>query len=163
MYILYEVFGISFFFSSRRRHTRCALVTGVQTCALPILWRANGLGTAIFELAMFVWAGFKNGVYSADTWATVLGFTWQAGAQGMLAAVKLSTAQVVEMFNAAPKHILFNVIATDQDDESLLSTYEQLDDTILVFRGVSIGMAHHENAFSWSLDIEEARDFGLRN
>src|SRR3546814_5502371 len=27
---------IFFFFSSRRRHTRCALVTGVQTCALPI-------------------------------------------------------------------------------------------------------------------------------
>src|SRR3546814_5253608 len=26
-----------FFVSSRRRHTRCALVTGVQTCALPIL------------------------------------------------------------------------------------------------------------------------------
>src|SRR3546814_14359045 len=25
------------FFESRRRHTRCALVTGVQTCALPIL------------------------------------------------------------------------------------------------------------------------------
>src|SRR3546814_13525548 len=29
-----------FFFSSRRRHTRCALVTGVQTCALPIFVRA---------------------------------------------------------------------------------------------------------------------------
>src|SRR3546814_13890743 len=28
--------NIDFFFSSRRRHTRCALVTGVQTCALPI-------------------------------------------------------------------------------------------------------------------------------
>src|SRR3546814_7310437 len=27
---------VVFFFSSRRRHTRCALVTGVQTCALPI-------------------------------------------------------------------------------------------------------------------------------
>src|SRR3546814_7609312 len=27
---------LMFFFSSRRRHTRCALVTGVQTCALPI-------------------------------------------------------------------------------------------------------------------------------
>src|SRR3546814_1994100 len=26
-----------FCFSSRRRHTRCALVTGVQTCSLPIL------------------------------------------------------------------------------------------------------------------------------
>src|SRR3546814_12419580 len=30
------VFIFLFFFSSRRRHTRCALVTGVQTCALPI-------------------------------------------------------------------------------------------------------------------------------
>src|SRR3546814_2970919 len=29
-------FVLFFFFSSRRRHTRCALVTGVQTCALPI-------------------------------------------------------------------------------------------------------------------------------
>src|SRR3546814_3095310 len=29
-----------FFFSSRRRHTRCALVTGVQTCALPILGKS---------------------------------------------------------------------------------------------------------------------------
>src|SRR3546814_6719557 len=28
---------VLFFFSSRRRHTRCALVTVVQTCALPIL------------------------------------------------------------------------------------------------------------------------------
>src|SRR3546814_2525933 len=27
---------VFFFFSSRRRHTSCALVTGVQTCALPI-------------------------------------------------------------------------------------------------------------------------------
>src|SRR3546814_1582505 len=32
--VFYIVF--LFFFSSRRRHTRCALVTGVQTCALPI-------------------------------------------------------------------------------------------------------------------------------
>src|SRR3546814_19138479 len=31
-----------FFFSSRRRHTRCALVTGVQTCALPI-WTLTAL------------------------------------------------------------------------------------------------------------------------
>src|SRR3546814_20732989 len=30
---------IGFFFASRRRHTRCALVTGVQTCALPIFRR----------------------------------------------------------------------------------------------------------------------------
>src|SRR3546814_2530464 len=30
-----------FFFSSRRRHTSCALVTGVQTCALPIYGRGS--------------------------------------------------------------------------------------------------------------------------
>src|SRR3546814_11948 len=51
---------VCFFFSSRRRHTRCALVTGVQTCALPIsrdvadrarhllsAWRATDSGVAL--------------------------------------------------------------------------------------------------------------------
>src|SRR3546814_5106465 len=33
-----------FFFSIRRRHTRCALVTGVQTCALPIYGRCEIAG-----------------------------------------------------------------------------------------------------------------------
>src|SRR3546814_15944446 len=33
-----------FFFSSRRRHTRGALVTGVQTCALPIFLVTEDLG-----------------------------------------------------------------------------------------------------------------------
>src|SRR3546814_1823338 len=38
-----------FFFSSRRRHTRCALVTGVQTCALPIFnsFTSNTLGLGL--------------------------------------------------------------------------------------------------------------------
>src|SRR3546814_7964876 len=36
--------SILFFFSSRRRHTRCALVTGVQTCALPILQKHQCIG-----------------------------------------------------------------------------------------------------------------------
>src|SRR3546814_3656830 len=43
-----------FCFSSRRRHARCALGTGVQTCALPILGmpeRARGdTGTSIMIL-----------------------------------------------------------------------------------------------------------------
>src|SRR3546814_5589382 len=38
-YMMY--FSLCFFFSSRRRHTRCALVTGVQTCALPIYNKAR--------------------------------------------------------------------------------------------------------------------------
>src|SRR3546814_3183608 len=51
---------VLFFFSSRRRHTRCALVTGVQTCALPILmhfmpialWQvdASGMGKLYADL-----------------------------------------------------------------------------------------------------------------
>src|SRR3546814_18355890 len=36
MYVFWLLVYVDFFFSSRRRHTRCALVTGVQTCALPI-------------------------------------------------------------------------------------------------------------------------------
>src|SRR3546814_8270835 len=43
MFYLYQLCSMQlfacmlfFFFSSRRRHTICALVTGVQTCALPI-------------------------------------------------------------------------------------------------------------------------------
>src|SRR3546814_21154546 len=35
--------SVFFFFSSRRRHTRCALVTGVQTCALPISRKSSRL------------------------------------------------------------------------------------------------------------------------
>src|SRR3546814_5249622 len=33
---------VKFVFSSRRRHTICALVAGVQTCALPIFGRTKG-------------------------------------------------------------------------------------------------------------------------
>src|SRR3546814_8566631 len=40
---------MQFFFSSRRRHTRCALVTGVQTCALPICCAEGDTG--------FIYAG----------------------------------------------------------------------------------------------------------
>src|SRR3546814_10745667 len=36
-------------FASRRRHTRCALVTGVQTCALPISLGDRGLRRQPFE------------------------------------------------------------------------------------------------------------------
>src|SRR3546814_17731483 len=39
---------IYFFFASRRRHTRCALVTGVQTCALPIS-AATATGSAVWR------------------------------------------------------------------------------------------------------------------
>src|SRR3546814_10087587 len=41
---------LCFFFSSRRRHTICALVTGVQTCALPICWVEAGAGQVVGSL-----------------------------------------------------------------------------------------------------------------
>src|SRR3546814_3286992 len=57
------------FFSSRRRHTRCALVTGVQTCALPISRTAAHAteyvrirsGTDIAVLWGMLWHIFQNG------------------------------------------------------------------------------------------------------
>src|SRR3546814_5491979 len=51
-----------FFFSSRRRHTRCALVTGVQTCALPILFDGQaGLGWLHAKLVLvFILSGYHG-------------------------------------------------------------------------------------------------------
>src|SRR3546814_11371401 len=46
MYRSYCVMCCYFFCSSRRRHTRCALVTGVQTCALPISFDVRPVGLA---------------------------------------------------------------------------------------------------------------------
>src|SRR3546814_7217489 len=55
----------SFFFSSRRRHTRCALVTGVQTCALPIFSREAAMRLNVFNpytytLETIIQAGLSN-------------------------------------------------------------------------------------------------------
>src|SRR3546814_4425507 len=45
-----------FCFSSRSRHTRCALVTGVQTCALPI-YAFNSMPRVILAPIFAVWFG----------------------------------------------------------------------------------------------------------
>src|SRR3546814_1283894 len=54
-----DVCLLSFFFSSRRRHTICALVTGVQTCALPIFRPLATLSLA--AAAVLVLAGCSAG------------------------------------------------------------------------------------------------------
>src|SRR3546814_1402725 len=41
---------LCFFFASRRRHTRCALVTGVQTCALPIYCFESKYALCLYEM-----------------------------------------------------------------------------------------------------------------
>src|SRR3546814_1412812 len=53
---------LCFFFSSRRRHTSCALVTGVQTCALPIFEKEAGV--LLGAKADYV-AGHSLGEYTA--------------------------------------------------------------------------------------------------
>src|SRR3546814_10203596 len=49
-----------FFFSSRIRHTRCALVTGVQTCALPIYGRGSSEREAGWALPLFGRANVRS-------------------------------------------------------------------------------------------------------
>src|SRR3546814_4418059 len=51
-----------FFVSSRRRHTRCALVTGVQTCALPI----SRFAAAMDQLSKTAFAAYRDLVYGTD-------------------------------------------------------------------------------------------------
>src|SRR3546814_4913789 len=51
LFIAWLMIDDVFFFSSRRRHTRCALVTGVQTCALPIL--RMGINTGYCNVGNF--------------------------------------------------------------------------------------------------------------
>src|SRR3546814_19639005 len=52
---------VFFFFSSRRRHTRCALVTGVQTCALPISARS---WSDLLEEALVDAVGEQDGIHA---------------------------------------------------------------------------------------------------
>src|SRR3546814_840394 len=63
--MMLEVFVSFFFFlSSRRRHTRCALVTGVQTCALPISTPASTTYEPPFALGPA--GGDNRGISSAE-------------------------------------------------------------------------------------------------
>src|SRR3546814_12507132 len=70
-----------FFFSSSRRQTRCALVTGVQPCALPI-WENKHPGVYVFggtapSRLLDLWAGVlavgSDGVLSHESSALIHG------------------------------------------------------------------------------------------
>src|SRR3546814_2118945 len=65
----FRVFFCFFFFSSRRRHTRCALVTGVQTCALPICWRSRQVTSQLSSIGRGR-LNSSNGSSSTDSWWT---------------------------------------------------------------------------------------------
>src|SRR3546814_9296673 len=66
-FICISVVLLFFFFSSIRRHTRCALVTGVQTCALPICPKKGGKVKKLLLIgvgaAVLIGAGAGAGIY----------------------------------------------------------------------------------------------------
>src|SRR3546814_1002618 len=78
--------GVLFFFSSRRRHTRCALVTGVQTCALPIfsawspLLHAAGVTVADGSGRIEAWTQLRGHRVAAVTADAQLQDMWLQGA-----------------------------------------------------------------------------------
>src|SRR3546814_5458492 len=101
-----------FFFSSRRRHTRGALVTGVQTCALPILegeisveafedvilsWGHWGVLASIGLMVLHSFVPFPaefvalaNGMLYGPVWGTII--TWIGAMLGAFLALCLSRA-----------------------------------------------------------------------
>src|SRR3546814_17069862 len=80
-----------FFFSSRRRHTRCALVTGVQTCALPIskqkMTVLTSTGVSKIETSD---AGVKATIKGKDGKETVHDFSHVIVAVGIVTTVENS-------------------------------------------------------------------------
>src|SRR3546814_11021399 len=72
---------MSFFFSSRRRHTRCALVSGVQTCALPI----SRLGSPCVAQAVLM----RNGALTdiSDGFHVLVGMPRETAAGGNLVII----------------------------------------------------------------------------
>src|SRR3546814_9575137 len=60
VYMLKCTYDLCFFFSSRRRHTRCALVAGVQTGALPIYRIDLPTAQSLLGQAEQSWVGVVN-------------------------------------------------------------------------------------------------------
>src|SRR3546814_9544093 len=106
-----------FFFSSIRRHTRCALLTGFQTCALPILRNAyRGFGDlALFEVGpqyrddtpqgqATVAVGLRRGERQPRHWAggggPVDAFDAKGDAEAVLAACEAPVENLQEIGRA---------------------------------------------------------------
>src|SRR3546814_228618 len=129
------VFYSFFFFSSRRRHTRVALVTGVQTCALPICFPYAD----VEELTGRILVVADGDKAKADALATRLGEEFvsmrgktqpefQAPADGVAAGIAFNDAPVViadpadNAGGGAPSDnttLLRELIAADAQDAAL--------------------------------------------
>src|SRR3546814_1516304 len=90
------------FFSSRRGHTRCALVTGVQTCALPISyrWSSARINTTFSGFAPEIFSALipeETGPSADDALSRFC--CWQA------TVVKPARATAMNRFPAEPRNL----------------------------------------------------------
>src|SRR3546814_743310 len=119
-----------FFFSSRRRHTRCALVTGVQTCALPIFTK--------YVATQFGKKGIRCNVISPGLVVTP--------------NVHLSNSQ--EQLDRIEKHKLTPYLG-EPDDIAAAAAYLASDDAKFVTAQVLVvdgGIIDHMPYFSETID-----------
>src|SRR3546814_3775772 len=131
--ISYEIWlWLFFFFSSRRRHTRGALVTGVQTCALPISMDA--------EIAVCdpVEPASDSGAVPADLTELVRRFRLAREAKAVTAnsaafAEHADDAASNALKSALPKGAAYEAagIRTFHNTKSVRLTEEQIDGTYL--------------------------------
>src|SRR3546814_1304615 len=109
MFVHYTVSSfcfLFFFFSSRRRHTRCALVTGVQTCALPILCRGN-LDGMVTDTRTLLIEGVKLAQKTFVAARVALGWVVEEMDEFVIHQVsKVHTAAFVKAMGIDPKKVL---------------------------------------------------------
>src|SRR3546814_10165448 len=80
-----------YFLSTRSRLTRCALVTGVQSCALPILLLAAA--EIVARVFFLIWVGAAAIATGVIAWIVPLGVPLQLGIFGILSFAALYGAR----------------------------------------------------------------------
>ena len=90
---------------------------------------------------------------SQEDYAALLGESWVSSEYANLDN-NVSKKQMLEHFKKANKEMLMS--------ESELETYEDLDDTLIVYRGVSSKQKNNTNALSWTTSFGKAKWFAER-
>src|SRR3546814_5802882 len=141
------VLFLLFFFSSRRRHTRCALVTGVQTCALPISASGDGVSIArqlgADKVIDYRSSDFTKSVSDADVVLDTIGGDTQHQSYNVLrvGGQLLATAMPPDEALAKAHQVEAGFVFHASDGERLRRLVEAIDKrdvTILIDRKVPL-------------------------
>src|SRR3546814_10455664 len=120
------------FFSSRRRHTRCALVTGVQTCALPISI------TRFLATIITYFSGIPGGIFAPS-----------------LAIGAAVGSNVAELFGLALQPIIalcmvgFLAAVTQSPITSAIIVMEMIDSNEMVISLMAVAVIAKEIGSAW--------------